>query len=67
MGNKPKKFNFVHQTVSRREACAGCSRDYFPPTTTIAAAIVVAAVAVAAVAVAAVAVAAVAVAQKQFH
>ena len=23
LGNKPKKFDFVHQTVSRREACMG--------------------------------------------
>ena len=23
LGNKPKEFDFVHQTVSRREACCG--------------------------------------------
>ena len=28
MGNKPKKFDYVHQTVSCREACAGGARDY---------------------------------------
>ena len=27
LGNKPKKFDFVHQTVSRREARAGWARD----------------------------------------
>ena len=32
-GNKPKKFDFVHQTVSRREVCTGWSRDYFCCTT----------------------------------
>ena len=26
--NKPKKFDFVHQTVSRQEACTGWARDY---------------------------------------
>ena len=31
LGNKPKKFDFVHQTVSRREACAGWARDYTRP------------------------------------
>ena len=29
LGNKPKKFDFVHQTVSCREALAGGARDYF--------------------------------------
>ena len=29
LGNKPKKFNFVHQTVSHWEACAGWAQD--PP------------------------------------
>ena len=28
LGNKPKKFDFVHQTVSRREVCTGWARDY---------------------------------------
>ena len=27
LGNKPKKFDFVHQTVSRWEARAGWSQD----------------------------------------
>jgi len=27
LGNKPKKFDFVHQTVSCREARAGWARD----------------------------------------
>ena len=31
MGNKPKEFDFVHQTVSRREARAGGARDYSFP------------------------------------
>ena len=27
LDNKPKKFDFVHQTVSRREARVGWTRD----------------------------------------
>ena len=27
-GNKPKKFNFVHQTISRLEVCVGGAQDY---------------------------------------
>ena len=27
LANKPKKFDFVHQTVSRREAHVGWARD----------------------------------------
>ena len=28
LGKKPKEFDFVHQTVSRREVCVGGARDY---------------------------------------
>ena len=28
VGNKPKKFNFVHQTVSHQDTCAGWTQDY---------------------------------------
>ena len=29
LGNKPKKFDFVHQTVSHREVCVGWAQDCF--------------------------------------
>ena len=28
LGNKPKKFNFVHQTISRQEARTGWAQDH---------------------------------------
>ena len=30
-GNKPKKFDFVHQTVSCWEVCVGWAQDYQTP------------------------------------
>ena len=31
LGNKPKKFNFIHQTVSRWEACTSGAQDQLKP------------------------------------
>ena len=32
LGNKPKKFDFVHQTISHREARGGWAQNYMGPT-----------------------------------